>query len=137
MSISLETSGVHHVTLRSTDLQRSRRFYAETLGFPVALEAPNLIVTLAGATAIVLRGPDAQTPDGDVFNPFRVGLDHVALACSDEAELQRVADALSKAGVDNTGVKTDPTSARNTSPPRIPTASLGSSTWRLRATRPT
>jgi catechol 2,3-dioxygenase-like lactoylglutathione lyase family enzyme len=109
MSISVKTSGVHHVTLRSTDLQRSRRFYVETLGFPVALEAPNLVVTLAGSTAIVLRGPDAQTPAGDVFSPFRVGLDHVALTCADETELQRVAGALSKAGVENTGVKIDPT----------------------------
>ncbi|MBA2260503.1 MAG: VOC family protein [Acidobacteria bacterium] len=109
MSISLQTSGVHHVTLRSTDLQRSRRFYVETLGFPVALEAPNLVVALAGATAVVLRGPDAQTPAGDVFNPFRVGLDHVALACADETELERVAGALSEAGVENTGVKMDPT----------------------------
>ena len=109
MSILLKTSGVHHVTLRSTDPQRSRRFYVETLGFPVALEAPNLIVTLAGTTAIVLRGPDALTPAGDVFNPFRVGLDHVALACTDETELQRVARALAEAGVENTGVKPDPT----------------------------
>jgi len=42
-------------------------------------------------------------------DPFRVGLDHVALACSEEVELERVAAALSKAGVENTGVKTDPT----------------------------
>jgi len=38
-------------------------------------------------------------------DPFRVGLDHVALACSEEVELERVAAALSKAGVENTGVK--------------------------------
>jgi len=62
MSILLKTSGVHHVTLRST-----------------------------------------------VFNPFRVGLDHVALACTDETELQRVARALAEAGVENTGGKPDPT----------------------------
>jgi len=42
-----------------------------------------------------------------VFNPFRVGLDHIALACEDESELQRVASALSDAGVENTGIKTD------------------------------
>lgn len=109
MSISLKTSGVHHVTLRSTDLQRSRRFYVETLGFPVVLETDALVVMVAGSTAIALRGPDKQTPPGDVFNPFRVGLDHVALTCADEGELQRVARALSEAGVENTGVKTDPT----------------------------
>jgi uncharacterized glyoxalase superfamily protein PhnB len=38
-----------------------------------------------------------------------VGLDHLALACTEEAELERVAVALSAAGVQNTGVKLDPT----------------------------
>ena len=57
----------------------------------------------------VRRGPDAKTPPADVFNPFRVGLDHVALGCTDESELQRVASALAKTGVENTGVKLDET----------------------------
>jgi glyoxylase I family protein len=109
MSIAIRTPGIHHVTLRSSDFQRSRKFYVDVLGFPVALEQPNLLVTLAGGTAIVVRAPDAQTPPGDVFNPFRVGLDHVALGCDSEAELERVAAALTKAGVENTGVKVDDT----------------------------
>lgn len=109
MSIGIKTPGIHHVTLRSADLQRSRRFYAETLGFPVLLQGPNLLIFGVGSTAVGVRGPDAQTPRGDVFNPCRVGLDHVALACTDERELHRVAQALSDAGVDNTGVKLDET----------------------------
>ena len=36
-------------------------------------------------------------------------MDHIALACTDEAELARVADALAAAGVENTGVKLDET----------------------------
>ena len=44
-----------------------------------------------------------------MFDPFRVGLDHVALACQDKAELKRVAKALSEAGVENTGVQLDET----------------------------
>ena len=107
MAVGIKTPGIHHLTLRVTDFERSKRFYGETLGFPVALETPDLIVFLAGATALVIRGPAPGTPEGDVFNPFRVGLDHVALACADEAELQRVASALSAAGVENTGVKLD------------------------------
>ena len=61
------------------------------------------------APRVGVRGPEAATPKGEMFNPFRVGLDHLALACSDEAELERVAAALAKAGVENTGVKLDPT----------------------------
>jgi glyoxylase I family protein len=109
MTTGIETPGIHHVALRSTDLIRSRRFYADTLGFPVVLEAPGLFLFLAGATAIAVRGPEAQMPAGDVFSPFRAGLDHLALGCVDERELRRVAEALASAGVENTGIKLDPT----------------------------
>lgn len=107
MTIDIKTTGIHHLALRSTDLERSRRFYAEILGFPVVLEAPNIFIFLAGSSAVAVRGPEANTPQADVFSPFRVGLDHVALACPDEAELERVALALSGAGVENTGLKLD------------------------------
>jgi glyoxylase I family protein len=109
MSIGITTPGVHHVALRSTDLARSRGFYADTLGFPVVLESPGLFLFLAGATAIAVLGPNAQTPPNDLFSPFRSGLDHLALGCADDQELQRVAAALAAAGIDSTGVKLDPT----------------------------
>lgn len=109
MSINIKTSGAHHIALRSTDLERSKRFYAETLGFPIIKEAPGLFLFSAGNTAFGIRGPEADTPNGDKFNPHRVGLDHIALGCEDEAELERVAAALKEAGVENTGVKLDET----------------------------
>ncbi len=101
------TSGVHHVALRVSDFARARRFYIETLGFPVLLEVPNLLLFAAGGTPFGIRGPEEQTPPGDRFTPFRVGLDHVALTCTDEAELARVAAALAAAGIESTGVKLD------------------------------
>ena len=107
MRIGVQTSGVHHVALRSTDLARARGFYAEILGFPVVLELPTFFIFLAGSTAIAIEAPTDALPEHDRFNPFRVGLDHLALSCSKEAELERVAAALVAAGVQNTGVKTD------------------------------
>jgi glyoxylase I family protein len=109
MAINIQTTGVHHLALRSADLARSRRFYVETLGFAPVLEAPNIFLFLAGGTAVAVRGPESGMPNGDRFNPLRVGLDHVALACSDEQELERVASALASAGVENTGIKVDET----------------------------
>jgi glyoxylase I family protein len=107
MTIEINTSGVHHIALRVTDLERAKRFYIQTLGFSPLLEADNLFIFAAGSSAVAVRGPDPKTPSADVFNPFRVGLDHLALACSSEDELERVAAALSQAGVENTGVKVD------------------------------
>jgi len=109
MAINIKTLGVHHVALRVTDYERAKRFYVETLGFQIVLEKPNLFIFFAGGTAVAVRGPEAGTPPADRFNPFRVGLDHVALACEDEAEVERVAKALADAGVENTGVKIDET----------------------------
>ena len=46
MSITIKTSGVHHIALRVSDLPRARRFYTETLGFPVLAEMPGLVLFL-------------------------------------------------------------------------------------------
>lgn len=105
--ITPRTAGIHHLTLRTADIGRSRTFYGTTLGLPIVIDSPELFAALAGASAIVVRGPDASTPDGDRFSPFRVGLDHVALACATEAELARVSTALAAAGVPSTGIKFD------------------------------
>jgi glyoxylase I family protein len=109
MAIGMKTPGVHHVALRSSDLDRSRRFYIETLGFPLVHDSPALFLFMAGGTAFGVRGPDPSTAPGDVFDPFRVGLDHIALACESEEDLERVASALAEAGIENTGVKMDET----------------------------
>ncbi|CAN5596880.1 VOC family protein [soil metagenome] len=109
MSIQIKTTGVHHITMRSTNLERSKSFYTETLGFALIMETPELFLFRAGNTAFGVRGPEADTASDDKFNPHRVGLDHIALGCEDETELERVAAALTEAGVENTGVKLDET----------------------------
>jgi catechol 2,3-dioxygenase-like lactoylglutathione lyase family enzyme len=109
MSVNIKTTGVHHVALRVTNLPRAKRFYTETLGFPVIMDSPDLVLFLAGGTAFALRAPSDLTPAGDAFSPHRVGIDHIALACAEETELDRVAAALAKAGVENTGAKMDET----------------------------
>jgi len=105
--ITPQTAGIHHVTLRATDLARSRAFYGTTLGLPIVIDTPELFAALAGGCAIVVRGAAPQTPKDDRFNPFRVGLDHVALGCETDAELERVSAALASAGVTSTGIKID------------------------------
>ncbi len=109
MTIAPQTTGVHHLTLRSSDLSRARDFYGGALGFPIVLETRELFIALAGGTAIAVRAPGTQTPSGDRFDPFRVGLDHIALACTREPELERVAAALDAAHVPSTGIRRDPT----------------------------
>ena len=108
-AIAPRTAGIHHVAIRVTDLARSRVFYIERLGFSVLLEVPGMMICSAGGAIFGVRGPSAETNASDTFDPHRVGLDHIALACEDAAELQRVAAALASNGIQSTGVKMDET----------------------------
>lgn len=109
MSIQIKTPQVHHIVLRVSDFQRAKHFYTEILGFEIVLEQENLFIFFAGNTAIGIKGPENETPVQDVFDPYRVGLDHLALAAENLEELHRVAKELNNAHIENTGVKTDPT----------------------------
>ena len=109
MPIEIQTPGVHHIAVRVSDLARSKGFYIDKLGFKAILEQPDLVIFFAGTTAIALKGPEGKVPKGDQFNPFRVGLDHIALGCDSREELERVARALNDHAIENTGIKLDET----------------------------
>ena len=59
-------------------------------------------------TLIALYGADAHSSRDDHFDPFRVGLDHLALAVEDVSTLEDLRRDLDAAGVRNHGVEEDP-----------------------------
>lgn len=108
MAINPKTKGIHHIALRCTDFAATKNFYQNVLGFTLALDTPDIIGLIAGAVIIAFKKANAEAKK-DIFTPFNIGLDHIALACESEDELNRVAAELSAAGVENTGVKMDDT----------------------------
>jgi glyoxylase I family protein len=104
--MALPVTGIGHIALRVTDLPRAKRFYTEALGFTLVGESERAcFVTIGEALFALLAGTD-QTAPNDRFDPFRVGLDHLALAVEAPAlpDLQRRLDA---AGVRNNGIERD------------------------------
>src|SRR5258707_3323015 len=78
--MALPVTGIGHIALRVTDLPRAKRFYTEALGFTLVGESERAcFVTIGEALFALLAGTD-QTAPNDRFDPFRVGLDHLALA---------------------------------------------------------
>ena len=104
----LQTGGLHHVAIRVTDFDRARRFYVDTLGFQPVAEFPNTVLVNAGGTLLGIRGGAQETPAGDRFDPYRVGLDHLALAVADAGALEAMKQQLDAAGVPNNGIEDDP-----------------------------
>jgi glyoxylase I family protein len=102
-----------HLGLRVSDLARAKRFYIDTLGFGLLRETQGAVFMDAHGVPIALLGPGEQTAAGDRFNPFRVGLDHLALAIADAQELEGLRQQLDAAGVPNHGIERDPATGAN------------------------
>ena len=107
----IESSGFAHVRLTVTDIGRSKAFYDQVFGWPVAVDAS----ASAGDPKVresaekFYGGVVYQTPQGTLFglrpvgttkfDSEHTGLDHVSFAVNSREDLERAAAALDGAGV--------------------------------------
>lgn len=106
--MAMQVGGLHHLAIRVTDLNRAKQFYMQTLGFQHVLEVPGLVLLNANGTFLGIRGDAEETDAQDRFDPFRVGLDHLALAVPNGDALRELMRQLNDAGVPNNGIEDDP-----------------------------
>lgn len=108
----IETTGLHHLRLTVTDLERSKAFYADVLGFQVAAESPGspddpdvrtdpeqLYGGVVFQTNGMLFGLRPVAVGDDSFDSERVGLDHISFTVSSREQLERAAERLAEHGV--------------------------------------
>jgi glyoxylase I family protein len=107
--MKIQVKGIHHIVLRVNDMERSRRFYQDVLGFDVVQAAEDLCYFQVGLTLVVLHPPLEGTLAGDRFSEYRIGIDHMAFAVEERGELDKVVRILRQAGVHTEGVELDPT----------------------------
>ena len=105
--MKLYANGLSHLGLRVTNLARAKRFYVDTLGCQLVREIDGAILVNVYGTLISLYAADSYTSSNDHFDPFRVGLDHLALAVEDTSILEDLKRDLDAAGVRNNGVEED------------------------------
>jgi glyoxylase I family protein len=106
--MKLNANGLSHLGLRVTDLARAKRFYVDTLGCQLVREIEGAVLVNMYGMLIGLYGADAHSSSDDHFDPFRVGLDHLALAVEDPGTLEDLKQDLDAARVHNNGVEEDP-----------------------------
>jgi glyoxylase I family protein len=111
MAGQIPAGDIHHLRLTVTDLQRSREFYTGLLGFQVAAESPppgdpsagEVFKILFGGVVLMrgnlLMGLRPMAPEGDRFDPDRVGLDHLSFSVPGRADLENAAKVLGERGV--------------------------------------
>ena len=86
------TRGAHHIGLTVPDLNATRHFFTDTLGYDQVGEVPDYPAAFLqdGTTLITLW----QAADPDTATPFDrrnvIGLHHLALKVADHADLDRL-----------------------------------------------
>src|SRR2546423_14741179 len=103
--MKLNANGLSHLGLRVTNLARAKHFYVDTLGCQVVRETDGGVLVNVSGMLVALNGNDSST---DHFDPFRVGLDHLALAVEDPGILEDLKQDLAAAGERKNGVEVDP-----------------------------
>jgi catechol 2,3-dioxygenase-like lactoylglutathione lyase family enzyme len=113
----IDSTGFAHVRLTVTDIERSKKFYDDVFGWPIAIDASGS-VNEPGTTESAEKfygGVVYQTPQGTLFglrpvgdaqfDSTRTGLDHVSFAVADRAALEAAQTALRGAGIAHGEIK--------------------------------
>lgn len=108
----METTGLDHIVLTVSNMERSRQFYGDILGFDVQQIPADFPDPTYAGSCYFYAGPveiflvkHAHTAAEDRFSEFRVGLDHLSFKAPSEAALHAFANKLKAAGVDTQGVQ--------------------------------
>ena len=90
------TGGIHHVGLTVSNLQETKIFFLETLGFKQVGEVPEYPAAFVSDGNIMITLWQAEAPDNvTAFDRKNViGLHHLALSVADPATLDAVAEKL-------------------------------------------
>lgn len=109
----VSSSGFSHVRITVTDIARSKAFYDQVFGWPVAVDRSGSVGEpgVTDSPEDFFGGTVYQTPQGTLFglrpvgstrfDPDRTGLDHVSFAVESRADLERAATALTDAGIEH------------------------------------
>lgn len=113
--VPIATSAFAHVRLTVTDLERSRRFYDDVFGLPVAFQLPpDADAATREQLSFLFGGVIYQLGDSllglrpvadDGFDEDRTGLDHVSFRVGSRADLDDAVALLDGLGIAHGGVK--------------------------------
>jgi metallothiol transferase len=93
----IEVSGIDHVALRVSDVERSARFYEEHLGAAVRSRSSSAIFMDVGSQWIALFGPGVRSTG---FAPAAPGLDHLSFQPTSARSFEERTAVLREHGLD-------------------------------------
>jgi catechol 2,3-dioxygenase-like lactoylglutathione lyase family enzyme len=107
-----DISGLSHLTLTVTDVDKSLDWYEQLLGVQKIMEGEEdgiaYVTTIHPSSALILGLRRHGSTADERFDESRVGLDHAALGVATRAEMDGWAARLDELGIEHSGVKDVP-----------------------------
>ncbi len=100
----MQPIGLDHIILTISDLERSRAFYGDLLGFDVKMLPHGGFYFMLSDMWFFLI-PSAKPIAADRFSEFRIGLDHISFRAPSMEALHELTATLQAAGVETNGVE--------------------------------
>jgi glyoxylase I family protein len=107
----LQFTGIHHVNLSVTDLERSAAWYLDILGLTRGWDMADVegrgqkVVMLHPTSPLRIVLSHHQSNTGEPFTEFNTGLDHLALTVTDRDALEAWQQLLDEKGVEHSPIK--------------------------------
>jgi catechol-2,3-dioxygenase len=97
-----EFTGVSHIGLTISDVERSKAWYSDVLGWQMLMEGTDEHGTTSPSVSCPAQSglDSANTPEGsgEAFSPERTGLDHASFTVASRQELDEWASHLAEKG---------------------------------------
>lgn len=109
----ISSAGFAHIRLTVTDIERSKAFYDQVFGWPIAIDSSDRAddPAVRNSAEDFYGGVVYQTPQGTLFglrpvgntsfDPDRTGLDHVSFSVDSRESLVQAASVLEEAGIEH------------------------------------
>lgn len=101
----IATGAVHHLRLTVTDVDRSRAFYTQVLGFELVTELDPGVFLSNGTLGLGIGPASGPAVAGDRFDENRVGLDHLSFGVASRQALEAAVQVLDERGVPHGEIK--------------------------------
>jgi glyoxylase I family protein len=99
-----DIGGFSHLALSVSDLERSKQWYSDLLGWQIAMEMPDLVIYMHPSGALLgLRHHEGMS--SDQYTHLNCGMDHVGFAVASREELEKWRAHLDEKGVKNSGIE--------------------------------
>jgi glyoxylase I family protein len=119
----IDSAGFAHIRLTVTDIHRSKAFYDQLFGWPIAVDKSDAAdePAVRDSTEQFYGGTIYQTPNGTLFGlrpvgnsrfeSERTGLDHLSFAVGSRDDLEAAVTALTDAGIEHGDIQDLPGAA--------------------------